>query len=143
MMVQRAYLFGCGLGKRPRGAAAQAERRWCRIPRRGFPPLQVRGTLMQRRGTAALPLAFILLLASCSRSTPSRSTQAAEPAAFPPIDAMAVLRHTKALSSSEFEGRFPGTKGEDLTVNYIADEFKRAGLKPGNTDGTYFQQVPL
>ena len=54
-----------------------------------------------------------------------------------------LLAHTKKLSSDEFEGRAPGTKGEDLAVNYLADQFKAAGLKPGNTDGTYFQPVPL
>jgi len=55
----------------------------------------------------------------------------------------AVLAHTKALSSDEFEGRLPGTKGERLTVAYLVDQFKKAGLKPGNTDGTYIQKVPL
>ena len=62
---------------------------------------------------------------------------------FPEIDGNAVLKHTKVLSSDEFEGRGPGTKGEDKTVNYIVEEFKKAGLKPGNTDGTFVQTVPL
>ncbi len=47
------------------------------------------------------------------------------------------------LSSDEFEGRAPGTKGEELTVNYLVDQFKKFGLRPGNTDGTYIQKVPL
>ena len=46
------------------------------------------------------------------------------------------MEHTKNLSSDEFEGRAPGTKGEDLTVTYLADQFKKVGLQPGNTDGT-------
>ena len=62
---------------------------------------------------------------------------------LPAIDLDALLAHTKVLSSDEFEGRAPGTKGEDLAVNYLADQFKKVGLKPGNTDGTYFQKVPL
>ena len=62
---------------------------------------------------------------------------------LPALDLNAVLAHTKKLSSDEFEGRAPGTKGEELSVTYLADEFKKAGLKPGNTDGTYFQNVPL
>src|SRR5262245_44506216 len=62
---------------------------------------------------------------------------------LPAIDRDALLAHTKRLSSDEFEGRGPGTKGEELSVTYIADEFKRVGLAPGNTDGTYFQNVPL
>ena len=62
---------------------------------------------------------------------------------LPPMDMNALLAHTKVLSSDEFEGRAPGTHGEERAVTYLADEFKKAGLKPGNTDGTYFQQVPL
>ena len=54
-----------------------------------------------------------------------------------------ILSHIKVLASDEFEGRAPGTKGEELTVNYLVGEFKKLGLKPGNPDGTYVQAVPL
>jgi Zn-dependent M28 family amino/carboxypeptidase len=62
---------------------------------------------------------------------------------LPPIDVDAMLTHTKVLSSDEYEGRAPGTKGEELAVTYLADQFKQAGLQPGNGDGTYIQKVPL
>src|SRR5437660_2113575 len=55
----------------------------------------------------------------------------------------ALLAHIKILSSDEFEGRSPGTKGEELSIKYISDQFKSVGLKPGNPDGRYFQEVPL
>ena len=54
-----------------------------------------------------------------------------------------LLAHIKVLASDEFEGRAPGTKGEELSVKYITDQFKQIGLKPGNSDGTYTQEVPL
>jgi Zn-dependent M28 family amino/carboxypeptidase len=54
-----------------------------------------------------------------------------------------LLGHIKVLASDEFEGRAPGSKGEDLSVKYITDQFKKIGLKPGNPDGTYTQEVPL
>jgi Zn-dependent M28 family amino/carboxypeptidase len=54
-----------------------------------------------------------------------------------------LLAHIKVLASDEFEGRAPGSKGEDLSVKYIADQFKKIGVKPGNPDGTYTQEVPL
>ncbi len=54
-----------------------------------------------------------------------------------------LLAHIKILASDEFEGRAPGTKGEELSVKYISDQFKQIGLKPGNPDGTYTQEVPL
>jgi len=63
--------------------------------------------------------------------------------AFPSIAADAVLRHTKVLSSDEFEGRGPATRGEERTVTYIADQLKAMGLKPGMPNGSYFQNVPL
>src|SRR5947208_6163921 len=55
----------------------------------------------------------------------------------------ALLAHIKILSSDEFEGRAPGTKGEELSIKYISDQFRSIGLKPGNPDGSYFQEVPL
>src|SRR6476620_3749194 len=54
-----------------------------------------------------------------------------------------LLAHIKVLASDEFEGRAPGSKGEELSVKYITDQFKKIGLKPGNPDGTYTQEVPL
>jgi Zn-dependent M28 family amino/carboxypeptidase len=54
-----------------------------------------------------------------------------------------VLSHIKVLASDEFEGRGPGTPGEDKTVNYLINQFKSLGLKPGNPNGTYIQEVPL
>ena len=54
-----------------------------------------------------------------------------------------LLAHIKVLASDEFEGRAPGAKGEELSVKYISEQFARIGLKPGNPDGTYVQEVPL
>lgn len=48
----------------------------------------------------------------------------------------------KALASDEFMGRMPFTEGETKTINYLRDEFKKLGLKPGNGE-SYFQEVPL
>ncbi len=71
------------------------------------------------------------------------AAQPAPAAAAPAITADALIRHVKVLASDDFEGRAPGTRGEDKTVAYIADQFAKAGLKPGNTDGTYVQPVPM
>jgi Zn-dependent M28 family amino/carboxypeptidase len=64
----------------------------------------------------------------------------------PALDAVTpdgLLAHIKILASDEFEGRAPGTRGEELSVKYISDQFKQMGLKPGNPDGSYVQEVPL
>ncbi len=59
------------------------------------------------------------------------------------FDMAAWLAHVSALSSDAFEGRAPGTPGEEKTVAYLVDQFKRIGLAPAAGDGTYVQPVPL
>jgi len=48
----------------------------------------------------------------------------------------------RILASDEFEGRKPGTPGEEKTVAYLVSQFRKLGLKPGNGD-SFLQQVPL
>jgi Zn-dependent M28 family amino/carboxypeptidase len=100
--------------------------------------------------------ALTLLLAACQASeTPVSNTTAsntsASVAAFPAatrpaLDSLTssdLMQHIKVLASDEYEGRAPGTPGEEKTVNYLTEQFKKLGLKPGNPDGTYIQKVPL
>jgi Zn-dependent M28 family amino/carboxypeptidase len=61
----------------------------------------------------------------------------------PNISAASILDRTKILSSDDFEGRGPGTPGEDKTIAYLTGEFKKLGLAPGNPNGTFIQDVPL
>ena len=49
---------------------------------------------------------------------------------------------TKVLSLDSYEGRAPGSAGEEKTVAYLIDRFKKAGLEPGN-NGSWTQDVPL
>ncbi|MEA2983556.1 MAG: hypothetical protein QOF09_5379 [Alphaproteobacteria bacterium] len=53
----------------------------------------------------------------------------------------------KFISSDAFEGRGPATRAETKTINYIADQMKAIGLKPGgdtvNGERSWFQNVPL
>ncbi|WP_313401898.1 M28 family metallopeptidase [Stenotrophomonas sp.] len=101
---------------------------------------------MQRK--LVLCLAATAALAACKQ-------EAAAPAAAQPTPAVAPA-HTfasainaadfgelvKTLASDEFEGRAPGSRGEDLTINYIRDQMQRIGLQPGNGD-SWFQDVPM
>ncbi|HJR59265.1 MAG TPA: M28 family metallopeptidase [Vicinamibacterales bacterium] len=93
-----------------------------------------------------LVLALCALAGGCSRtdSTPPAAEQsAATPPPAPKVDQTAILERIKILSSDEYEGRAPGTRGEDLTVRYLVEESKKLGLQPGNPDGTYVQKAPL
>ncbi len=59
------------------------------------------------------------------------------------IDAAGLLDQIKVLGSDKFEGRAPGSKGEEESVKYITEQFKALGLKPGNPNGSYTQEVPM
>ncbi len=71
---------------------------------------------------------------------PSRSWAADAP---PAISAERIKAHVTYLASDRLEGRGPGTRGEELTTEYLANEFKKSGLKPLGERGTYLQPVPL
>ena len=85
----------------------------------------------------SLAVTALLMLAGCSRA-PSRPD-----AALQSLSADRLLAHIRTLSSNQFEGRGPGSKGEQLTIQYLQDQFRQMGLEPGNPDGSYLQNVPL
>ena len=50
-----------------------------------------------------------------------QAPSAPRPSESPKIDQAAILERIKVLASDEYEGRAPGTKGEDLTVSYLVE----------------------
>jgi Zn-dependent M28 family amino/carboxypeptidase len=82
-----------------------------------------------------LPVVLWLFLPACS---PHIDATEAEKS----INAADLGRHAAALASDEFLGRKPFTEGETKTVEYLAAEFEKMGLEPGNGN-SYFQDVPL
>lgn len=102
------------------------------------------GVLLCVRSSLITVVAVCALLACAHQGTANAAALAAEEdAAASGISADELLHHTRILSSDEFEGRAPGSKGEELTVNYLVEQFKKLRLPPGNPDGTYLQKVPL
>ncbi len=80
---------------------------------------------------------IIATLAACS-SAPTRPRVALDS-----LNAQRLMTDIQKLSSDQFEGRAPGSHGEELTLAYLEGEFRKAGLEPGNPNGTYLQKVPL
>ncbi len=78
--------------------------------------------------------AVLLLVTACARG---------EEVASRAIDAADLMRFTTTLASDEFEGRAPGTPGEEKTVALLTARFQELGLAPGNPDGSYVQAVDL
>ena len=100
--------------------------------------------------TLLLTLAATAALAACQReaevpAVPQPAVEAAQPAEFAfkdVIDPADFAEHVRVLASDAFEGRAPGTPGEEKTIEYLKAQFERMGLKPGNGD-SYFQTVPM
>ena len=85
-------------------------------------------------------MATAFLLTACTTGT---SDSAAIPdVTVPEISLKTMQDVTAKLASDEFEGRAPGTPGEEKTVALLIERFKAAGLQPGNK-GSWTQDVPL
>jgi hypothetical protein len=54
-----------------------------------------------------------------------------------------IKAHVKFLSSDLLEGRGVGTRGGQLTEEYLAAQLAAMGVKPAGEKGTYFQTVPM
>ncbi|MBI4467791.1 MAG: peptidase M28, partial [Acidobacteria bacterium] len=88
-------------------------------------------------------MAYLGVLALAFAASGCGQTAMDPKAALDSIKAEELAAHTRTLATDEYEGRAPASKGEELTTKYLSDQFQKIGLKPGNTDGTYIQNVPL
>ncbi|MGR4889849.1 M28 family peptidase [Sphingopyxis sp. LARHCG72] len=73
-------------------------------------------------------------------AVPAASAKAADA----PVTEAQLADHIRILASDAFEGRAPGTEGEDRTIAYIVGEWAKAGLEavPGSTT-PWLQPVPF
>ncbi|WP_174214234.1 M28 family metallopeptidase [Erythrobacter sp. KY5] len=90
-------------------------------------------------GAAALALAGCDAMMGTGEEAPSLDIPEVEAGE---LSQATMVDITRELSSDEFEGRMPGTKGEELTVALLTERFEAAGLQPGNGD-SWVQEVPL
>jgi Zn-dependent M28 family amino/carboxypeptidase len=60
-----------------------------------------------------------------------------------PIDPHRMSDIVKTLASDDFQGRAPGTPGEEKTVDYLIGQFKALGLEPAGDKGGWTEAVPL
>ncbi len=93
-----------------------------------FPPVWVSGALLWLGMSTALP--------------GESSTPLSRPVCRC-VDGSRILEHTRTLASDEFEGRGPGSAGEEKTVRYLEAGFARSGLKPGMPGDSWVQEVPI
>lgn len=93
---------------------------------------------------AALALAALALSACEGMPAPGGASAALDlPEVAPGQIAAGTMKDvTRTLSSDAFEGRAPGSAGEEKTIAFLTERFKAAGLQPGNK-GSWVQEVPL
>jgi Zn-dependent M28 family amino/carboxypeptidase len=96
---------------------------------------------MRRVLATAMALALVTAC-SMTHERPAVSVETAAPA-LESVDGDRLLSHIEILASDEFEGRLPGTAGEEKTVAYLLEQFQALGLEPGNPDGSFTQDVTL
>ncbi len=88
-------------------------------------------------------VASALALVGCATTGPSETAALDIPeVAQGTLSQATMIDITRELSSDAFEGRMPGTVGEEKTVALLSQRFAAAGLVPGN-NGSWVQQVPL
>ena len=88
-------------------------------------------------------VAFAVLLSVAACGGADKAVTAALPdVQFPDLSLQTLQDVTRELSSDAYEGRAPGTPGEEKTVAFLIKQFEAAGLKPGNK-GKWTQDVPL
>ena len=87
---------------------------------------------------ASAVLASAILAGCASTSITSSDVEKA----YQSINSEQLAEHIKVLASDEFGGRAPSSKGEELTLAYLTDQFKALGFEPGNGD-SFLQEVPL
>jgi hypothetical protein len=86
-------------------------------------------------------------IVSLALSTPAGTPDASLPSAV--RDALAGIRgealqtHMRVLADDRLEGRGTGTRGYDLAAEYMAAQFKAAGLEPAGGRGIWYQPVPF
>ena len=68
---------------------------------------------------------------------------AAQSPAAPGINAAQLTETVRTLASDQFQGRAPGTVGEERTIGYLIGRLQALGLEPAGTDGGWTQPVPL
>ena len=85
-----------------------------------------------------LPLLSLIFIAAVSSSMPPAVERATKM-----FRAGAMRAHDRFLASDLLEGRGPGTRGDDLAMQYIAAQFDSYGLEPAGDNGTFYQRVPL
>ncbi|MBH0112502.1 M20/M25/M40 family metallo-hydrolase [Novosphingobium sp. YJ-S2-02] len=83
------------------------------------------------------------LLLAAALAIPALAASATPALAKVSVDPERIARDVTTLASDTFEGRAPGTTGEERTIGYLIARMQDIGLEPAGPDGQWVQTVPL
>ncbi|HLG13295.1 MAG TPA: M28 family peptidase [Blastocatellia bacterium] len=99
-------------------------------------------SVLARVACGSLVFAGLILSAPARQLAPAKVTLTPElQAVMERITADSLRGHLSFIASDLLEGRNTPSKGLDLAAEYIAAQFRRAGVEPAGNDG-YFQTAP-
>jgi hypothetical protein len=87
------------------------------------------------------PLLILPLLAAATPLPAQTAAPLARAAAT--ITQADVAHRIGVIADDSMMGRDTPSRGLDLTARYVADQFRRFGLRPGGDDGSWFQRYPI
>src|SRR5690348_11993505 len=81
--------------------------------------------------TGSLIIPVILFFVACNQMSNN-----------PQVSVNDIKNYLAVIANDSLQGRKPFTEGEEKTIRYLSNEFKKLGLESGN-NGSYFQDVPM
>jgi hypothetical protein len=91
----------------------------------------------------------LVLMTACNStskttSAPETTVSIADPAVYAATITESELKdHLYTYASDEFEGRETGTEGQKKAVNYLRQHYLELNIPAAQSNGDYFQNVPL
>jgi Zn-dependent M28 family amino/carboxypeptidase len=99
------------------------------------------GLTRQEETVNRLFLVAMLLIATAGCASENTELSDERAAAIAQISGEAIRTHMDILAADDMEGREAGTAGYEMAANYVADQYRAAGLEPLGDDGSYFQNI--
>jgi hypothetical protein len=89
------------------------------------------------------PLTLLGLVITVVPHSLAAQTRAPVSKAAATITAVDVAQRIGIIADDSMMGRDTPSRGLDLTARYVAEQFRRFGLRPGGDGGSWFQRYPI
>jgi len=99
--------------------------------------------MVNRKWILLLGIAMLSVSSQLSGQQTDKAGQSGVEQALAGIDGEAIRAHMRFLSDSLLLGRAPDGPGYAIAARYVQTELEGMGLKPGGTNGDWYQPVPL